>query len=658
MLTRKPTNTEKNSYDLGSFGTDSNLKNFIAQSPVAMTLLTGPDFIIEIANEMALHLWGKRAEELIGRPALKAFPELIEQGFAPILESVYKGETYKADEMPITLIRNGTAETVYINFNYQPFRNSAGKIVGIMAVGNEVTELVSSRTKIQESEEKYKSLFESMNQGFCIIEVFFDESNKPLDYKFLDINKTFEKQTGLVNAKGRTARSLVPELEERWFTIYGNVALTGETARFTEQSEAMGKWFEVHAFRIGEDGSRKVAILFTDITDKKIAETNLRESERRFRDLADQSPIIIFIIEPNADATISYWSKRWLEYTGLSLKEALGRAWDGIVHPDDVPAVLDIYVPSFQARVSYEIPAIRLKRYDGVYRWHTFKGNPRFLNDGTFMGYVGVGLDIHEQKIAQEELQKFSERLEALVEYRTQELQRSNEDLQQFAHVASHDLKEPVRKIKTFANLLKGEFAQQLPERANNFVNRILSASERLRIMIDGVLTYSSLNGSEQAIKNVDLNKIIENVENDLEVLISQKKATIITKNLEPIEGAEVLLYQLFYNLINNAIKFSKPSVPPEINIKCEKVKHQGIDSLKIEVSDNGIGFADESSEAIFETFTRLHSKDVFEGTGLGLALCKKIVLRHSGTIAAKGEPDKGACFEIVLPVNQPKDHI
>jgi light-regulated signal transduction histidine kinase (bacteriophytochrome) len=165
------------------------------------------------------------------------------------------------------------------------------------------------------------------------------------------------------------------------------------------------------------------------------------------------------------------------------------------------------------------------------------------------------------------------------------------------------------------------------------------------------VLSYSTMSAAEQPSQPVDLNEVLRNIQTDLEVLISDKKATITFDELPVIEGAPVLLYQLFYNLINNSIKFSKENEPVKIKITSSMTSLEENQFAKIVLSDNGIGFEQEQAERIFTTFTRLNSKDKYEGTGLGLALCKKIVQRHSGFISARGDKGNGAEFTILLPI-------
>lgn len=244
-------------------------------------------------------------------------------------------------------------------------------------------------------------------------------------------------------------------------------------------------------------------------------------------------------------------------------------------------------------------------------------------------------------------------KLEKLVAERTLELQRSNEDLQQFAHVASHDLKEPVRKIKTFSSRLQSEFAHSLPPKGKLYIDKIQSATDRMYDMIEGVLKYSTLNEEQLTVEMVDLDAVIQNIEADFELIIHQKQAVINKEKLPFIEGAPVLVYQLFYNLINNSLKFSRPEVAPVINITSSIESENGRERTKIVIVDNGIGFEQEHADRIFDTFTRLNSKDKYEGTGLGLALCKKIVEKHKGTIHATGNENEGAAFIILIPLIQ-----
>jgi light-regulated signal transduction histidine kinase (bacteriophytochrome) len=211
----------------------------------------------------------------------------------------------------------------------------------------------------------------------------------------------------------------------------------------------------------------------------------------------------------------------------------------------------------------------------------------------------------------------------------------------------------PIRKIKLFTNRIQTEYGGQLPEPGQQYLNRVQSATDRVITMIEGILSYSTLGASGQPVASINLNQILKDIETDLEVIIHQKSAVIKKDMLPDIEGTPILISQLFYNIINNSLKFSDPATPLIISITSGIVTAGGRPWVDITFSDNGIGFDQEYSEKIFNTFTRLNSKDKYEGTGLGLTLCKKIAERHGGTISASGAKGKGASFKVSLPVRQ-----
>lgn len=247
--------------------------------------------------------------------------------------------------------------------------------------------------------------------------------------------------------------------------------------------------------------------------------------------------------------------------------------------------------------------------------------------------------------------QLFAEELKLMVAERTRELERSNQDLLSFAHVASHDLREPVRKIKTFVSVLKKECA--LEDTIKRFLGRIDVAAGRLEMIIDGIHQYTELQNRELSLGDVDLNEIINNVISELDVEGDSKIASFEICPMPKIEGSSIMLYQLFYNLISNSLKFKKPDTQLKISICFQNIQKNNIDFVEITIRDNGIGFEPEYSHTIFEIFKRLHSKDIYEGSGLGLALSKRIVQKHNGTINASSNPGLGAQFNLILPVKQ-----
>ena len=303
------------------------------------------------------------------------------------------------------------------------------------------------------------------------------------------------------------------------------------------------------------------------------------------------------------------------------------------------------------------------------YSYYNIIYQPMKKHSGRMDQIMVVVDDVTDQVLARKKIQEMARKesavLEEMVKERTRQLeesnfalQQSNADLQQFAHVASHDLKEPLRKIKIFSGRLEDDHTSQFSDKGRLYLEKIQGALDRMIAMVEGVLDYSSLNAIEQDIQHVPLTQVMQQIEQDLELLIAGTGARIRYEELPVIQGSSVLIHQLIYNLIANSLKFSVPGRPPLIEIGHSLFEENGGAWLRLSISDNGIGFSAEASERIFVTFARLHSKDKYEGTGLGLSLCKKIVERHGGRIMANGIPGEGAVFDIELPVLQVKTTI
>jgi PAS domain S-box-containing protein len=259
----------------------------------------------------------------------------------------------------------------------------------------------------------------------------------------------------------------------------------------------------------------------------------------------------------------------------------------------------------------------------------------------------------------EEKLRQANDDLEQRVLDRTKKLKalntdlnRSNQELQDFAYVASHDLQEPLRKIQAFGNLLEQEYADKLEEGAD-YLHRMQKAAARMSSLITDLLSFSRVTSKVQEFVPVDLKVIALEVVEDLYARVSDTKGTVRIASLPTINADPLQMRQLLQNLIGNALKFHKPEVPPEVTVSATTVTKDGQHYVQLSVSDNGVGFDQKYVDRIFAVFQRLHGRDAYEGTGIGLAVCRKIVERHHGTITAKSRPDKGAVFLIRLPVGQ-----
>jgi PAS domain S-box-containing protein len=255
------------------------------QSPAFLAVLREPEHRFELANERYLRLVGGRP--LIGRTVREALPEVLDQGFLEILDGVYRtGTPYVGNDARILLRgAGGRLEERYLDFVYQPIRDADGAVTGILAHGIDLTDRKRAERRLRASEERYRALFESIDEGFCVIEVLFDDAGTATDYRFVEVNPAFERHTGLHGAVGRRVRELAPDLEPHWFEIYGRVARTGEPVRFVNEARPLhDRWFDVYAFRVGDPAARRVALLFTDVSERRRLEAALR---RRVEELAE-----------------------------------------------------------------------------------------------------------------------------------------------------------------------------------------------------------------------------------------------------------------------------------------------------------------------------------------------------------------------------------
>lgn len=280
--------------------------------------------------------------------------------------------------------------------------------------------------------------------------------------------------------------------------------------------------------------------------------------------------------------------------------------------------------------------------------------------------FVLLRMNIRETITHRRELQQHNLILESRVKERTVELQvyaeelaRSNRELEDFAFVASHDLQEPLRKIRAFGNRISTGYAEALDERGQDFLRRMLNAAERMSMLISDLLSFSRVTTRGKDFTDTDLNAIVASVLEDLEIPIEEASAQIEVAKLPVIKADASQMNQLFLNLLSNALKFIKPDQAPHITLRYEAIEDSVAESLhllpglkwfKLSLQDNGIGFDQSFAEKIFAPFQRLHGRSEYKGTGIGLAVCRRIIERHNGTIQAFSEPDQGARFDIYLP--------
>ena len=376
----------------------------------------------------------------------------------------------------------------------------------------------------------------------------------------------------------------------------------------------------------------------------------LQSSETQYKTLTNTLPLIIFSL--NSSGTLIFANEWFTTYTGSVLEEVNRTRWRNIIHKDDYDSFSLLLNNDLIADTSGIKTQCRLKQSDtNNYLWHLISITPQKDEKGRILQWIGYCADIHAQKVFEQTLQDNEElkHTQHLLEQNITELNRSNLDLQQFAFVASHDLQEPVRKISFYSDALLNKYAESLDKKGVNYLKGLITASGRMRTLINDVLAFSQVSKERFNFKKVKLNTILKEAVVDLEIPIKDTAASIQVDDLPELEADPVMMRQLFGNLLSNSLKYAQKGIPPVVQVR-SSVKN---DKVRIELQDNGIGFDDKHVPQMFSLFQRLHSRDQYEGTGLGLAICRKIVEIHHGSIEAYGKLKEGATFVITLPIKQ-----
>jgi PAS domain S-box-containing protein len=379
------------------------------------------------------------------------------------------------------------------------------------------------------------------------------------------------------------------------------------------------------------------------------ARAALRESEERFRLLVDGVvDYAIYMLDP-AGKVVS-WNKGAERLKGYTSDEILGRDVSVFFLPEDVikgmPAA-ELARATTDGRAEGESWRVRK---DGSRFWADVVVTALRDDEGRLRGFAKVTRDFSDRKKSEDAVHEAGVKLRA---YATR-LERSNRELETFASVASHDLQEPLRKIRAFGDRLASKYGARLEPEARDYLERMCSAAARMQALIENLLTFSRVTTKAQPFVAVDLGSVARDVLLDLESRIAQTGGRIEVGELPSLVADATQMHQLFQNLLVNALKFHRAGVSPVVRVRARTLP--GGARFELEFKDSGIGFETQYAERIFGMFQRLHGRSEFEGTGIGLAICRKIVERHDGTIVARGVPGEGALLTVTLPYQQPEE--
>ncbi|UFH53143.1 PAS domain-containing protein [Spirosoma sp. KNUC1025] len=672
------------------------------QSPIGLaTISTDEALVFQWVNPFYGQLVARKPEELVGKPLLVALPEIKGQGFDAILHNVIAtGTPFIAPEIAVDILRDGELTTIYVDLTYQPRKGTHGDVEGILVVATDVTQQVMSRKKVEESESKLRAILATAPAGIGLFvgrDLVIDNPNQT----FIDIVGKGPHIAGL------PLREAMPELiseGQPFLQILDDVFTTGDPfispgslVKIIQNGVLTDNYYNISYSPVRNASGEIYAILdiAIDVTQEVKARQQLQEAEATLRGAIEVADMGTWELDMQSGITtysprlkdLFEFTHDFIEWDRLyspiheadqaRLEAAVKRA----ASPDSDGLLDEEYTIVTQRTGRHRIVRAQAKMFSDQ------QGNPKKL--------VGSMRDVTEQRQTQwaleqqvqqrteelaaaneelaatnEELAATNEELEASneeyaalneeLEEANSLLIRSNDNLQTFAYVASHDLQEPLRKIQQFGDLLKTRYATSIGEELV-YLERMQSAASRMSSLIKDLLNYSRISTQRDMSTLVPLGSVVERVLTDLEVVILETGAQITVEPLPSLSGDATQLGQLFQNLLSNALKFRRNGIVPQISIRSARVASAALPpSVKparvapvyhrIDVIDNGIGFDEKYLDRIFQVFQRLHGKREFAGTGIGLAICEKVVANHGGAITASSQLNKGATFSVYLP--------
>lgn len=643
-------------YDLKEI--ETKYQQLIQGLPAAIYTCDANGYILTY-NKAAVELWGREPEK--GKDSwcgswkiytTEGIPMPLDQ--CPMAIALKEGKEINDAEI---IVERPDGQKRNIMPYPKPFFNDSGKVIGAVNMLVDITD---------------RKIIEERNGHFAAIVQSSDDAiiSKTLDGIVTSWNNSAERIFGYTAQEmiGAPITRVVPpdRLDEETKILerlkQGERLDHFETKRITKDGRLLDISLTISPIKNSKGviiGASKIA---RDITLQKKAELQIRENEERIRESEERLRLAVEIAELgmwdlNLATGLTATSTEHRKILGYSKQAPWSKArYMDILHPADQARVEQAFQAALQTgNISYEARIIRPD--NNQERWIRVNGTTIYDKKHTPIRMLGTVLDITDQK-------KVKEELERMVLARTNELltsnsalEKSNHELEQFAYIASHDLQEPLRKIQTFADMVKAHLHDS--ELTAKYFDKIYSSAHRMSRLINDVLNYSRLTKTGEHFISTDLNKILKDVLSDFELLIEQKQAVITYSELPTIKGIPLQLHQLMANLVSNSLKFSEKQ--PLITITAKHLspkevrQYQGLhmdnEYVQLVFTDNGIGFEQQYADQIFIIFQRLNNQRSYSGTGIGLALCKKIVDHHDGIIIAQSEPGKGATFTIILPV-------
>ncbi len=503
-------------------------------------------------------------------------------------------------------------------------------------------------TRVRERTRELMEANSSLEAQAMQIDAFFAHSISPLafldpKFNFIRVNEAYAAACGRKAEEfpGQNYFRMFPSSQMR--TGFERVVESGKPLqiyRWPYKNPDRPEWgttyWDLCLEPIFDDSGKIEFLVFSldNVTEQKRAEEVLSETEQRLKNIIDHAPVYIFM--KDLDGRYTVMNRMFEKGFGQSPEAVIGKTAHEIFPPD----IADRFVKNdrkvLETGSAQEFEE-EVQVAGGLRDFSALLFPLRNLENRIY-AICGIAIDVTDRKNAERELQEYTRRLEEL-----------NNELQQFAYVASHDLQEPLRKIKAFGEMLKTRYRDKVDDTGKDYIDRMSSAAGRMENFISDLLKYSRIVTKAESFEGISLNSVLDEVYQTFEYRVQNTGGKIEIGDLPAVEADSTQMKQLFQNLIGNSLKFQKPGQKPIIKIYAEKEETV----CRICVEDNGIGFEEKFLDRIFVPFQRLHGRSEYEGTGMGLAICKKIVERHGGSITAKSSPEKGATFIVTLPLRR-----
>ncbi len=616
-------------------------------------------------NEAYARGTGRAVGDFPGRNHFEIYPH--EENHAIFQEVVRTCTPYMAIARPFVFPDHPEWGVTYWDWSLVPVLDAEGEVDFLVFGLRDVTKRKRTEQELHAASRYARSLLETSLDPLVTIS---------FDGKIMDVNRATELATGFERAQ------LVGTDFSNYFTEPANAAAGYQkvladglvrdyplTIRHSS-GRTLDVLYNASVYRNEAGEVQGVFAAARDITERKRMESVLEQSESRYRSLVIASAQMIWTTNPEGMVTDD--SPTWRQFTGQTLEEIKGTGWTNAVHPHDRKRALLEWRHSVAACSPFETE-YRVRRADNQYRHFAIRGVPVMKEDETVREWIGAGTDITEKKEAEAELLRYREDLEVLVKERTQQLENSNEqlhqeiaerkraetnlrklteelarsnrDLEQFAYVASHDLQEPLRAVAGYVGLLQRRYPALPDPKATHYIEGATDGAVRMQRLIEDLLSFSRVQTKGKTFALADLNQALEHALTNLQASIKETEARISAEPLPMLVVDASQVTQLFQNLIGNAIKFHSDAVP---EIRVSATREHG--HWRFSVQDNGIGIEPQYFQRIFQIFQRLHTRRNYAGTGIGLAICKRIVERHNGSIWVESNPDQGSTFHFTIP--------